>query len=65
MILEGIRVSTDMDPDTEASLAFPRDGLYGQFNYACVITAMFFVNFLLSLLTRGLSQNGISNKHCG
>ena len=27
MILEGIRVSTDMDPDTEASLAFPRDGL--------------------------------------
>ena len=62
MILEGIRVSTDMDPDTEASLAFPRDGLYGQFNYAVLLRPCFLSTFVKSTDTR--SQNGISNKHC-
>ena len=62
MILEGIRVSTDMDPDTEALLAFPHDSLYGQFNYAVLLlTAMFFVNFLLSLLTRGVKMELVIN----
>ena len=53
-----------MDSDTEASLAFPRDGLYGQFNYAVLLRPRFFVNFLLTS-TDMRSQNGISNKHCG
>ena len=63
MILEGIRVSTDMDPDTEASLAFSHDGLYGQFNYAVLLRPYFCQLFVKSTDTR--SQNGISNKHCG
>ena len=63
MILEGIRVSTDIDPDTEVSLAFPRDGLYGQFNYACYYGHVFCQLFVKSTDTR--SQNGISYKHCG
>ena len=53
-----------MDPDTEASLAFPRDGLYGQFNYAVLLRPCCFVNFFLTS-TDMRSQNGISNKHCG
>ena len=61
MILEGIRVSTDMDSDTEASLAFPHDGLYGQFNYAVLLRLCFFVNFLLSLLTRGVKMELVIN----
>ena len=37
-----------MDPHTEASLAFPHDGLYGQFNsVCCVITAMFIYSTLV------------------
>ena len=49
-----------MDPDTEASLAFPHDGLYGQFNYAVLLCrpCLFcqHLYFLLSLLTRGVKM---------
>ena len=63
MILEGIRVSTDMDPDTEASLAFPRDGRMVSLTMLCYYGYVFCQLFVKFTDTR--SQNGISNKHCG
>ena len=50
-----------MDPDIEASLAFPRDGLYGQFNYAVLLQPCFLSTFCLSLQTRGVKMELVIN----
>ena len=57
-------VSTDMNPDTEASLTFLHDGLYGQFNSAVLLQPCLFCQhlyFLLSLLTRGVKMELVIN----